>query len=347
HKFPYEIWLKACELGFVGVHYPEEFGGQGYGVMENFLIAEEFCRKDSGLGSCLRSSGFGADVILRFGSDEQKKQFLTPLTTGKAISAGAFTEPDHGSDITSLNTVALRDGNEYVVNGMKTFITNGTYANFAIVLCQTSPEAQPPHRGQSLIIVELDRPGVDRTEVGEKMCLKMLSAAQLAFNDVRVPLDHVIGEENRGFYYAMEFFNETRVGIAAQALGIAQGAFDRALDYAKQRRQFGQRLADFQAIQHKLAEMATKLETARLITYRAAWGFDHGKPDAKLASMAKFYSARMGVEVCEEAIQILGGYGMLTENEVERRYRDIRVTEIYEGTREIQKTIIARALIGK
>lgn len=347
HKFPFEIWRKACKLGFVGMHFPEEYGGQGYGLLEALLVIEELCRKDSGFGTCIFLSQFGSDIVMRFGTEEQKQMVIPPVTRGEIMTAAAFTEPDHGSDITSVGTVAIRDGDQYVVNGTKTFISNGGLAKWGVVLCQTDPNARPARRGLSLILVDLEQPGVERNEVGEKLSVRMTSTAELVFKDVRVPVSNLVGAENQGFYQTMAFFNESRLAVAGQALGIAQGAFDRALDYAKQRCQFGQRLADFQAIQHKLAEMATKLETARLITYRAAWGFDQGKPDPKLASMAKFYSARVGVEVCEEAIQILGGYGMLTENEVERRYRDIRVTEIYEGTREIQKTIIGRALVGK
>ncbi|MCL5958248.1 MAG: acyl-CoA dehydrogenase family protein [Chloroflexi bacterium] len=347
HTFPFDIWRRACQLGLVGMYYPEEYGGQGYGLLETLLVIEELCRRDSGLGTCMFICEFGSGVILRFGSNEQKRCLLPAVARGEAISAAAFTEPDHGSDITSLGTLAVKDGDEYVIEGTKTFITNGGLAEFAVVLCQTDTEVRPAHRGQSLILVELDRPGVERTEVGEKMSLRMSSTAELCFRDVRVPVTNLVGGENQGFYHTLEFFDESRLAIAAQAVGIAQGAFDRALDYAKHRKQFGQRLADFQAIQHKLAEMAMKIETARLLTYKSAWTHDNRPMDPKLTSMAKLHAARVAVEVCEEAIQIFGGYGLLLENEVERFYRDARVTEIYEGTREIHKNIIARALVGR
>ncbi|MBW1804770.1 MAG: acyl-CoA dehydrogenase family protein [Deltaproteobacteria bacterium] len=347
HTFPSKIWKKACELGFTGIHYPESYGGQGYGILENILVVEEFCRQDSGIGIALSLADFASDIILRFGSEEQKKRYLLPITRGEAISCGGFTEPDHGSDITFLNTSARKEGDEYVINGVKTFITNGTIGNFVLLLCQTDPEAEPTYRGQSIIIVETDSRGFTATDVGEKMGLKMSPTGELSFNDVRVPASNLVGKENRGFYQTLEFFDESRIEIAAQALGIAQGAFDRAFAYTKERRQFGKKLAQFQVTQHKLADMATMIETARLIVYKAAWNYDQGRIDSKLTSMAKMYAGRVAVEVADEAIQLLGGYGYMLEYEVERFYRDARIMEIYEGTREIQKNTIASALLGK
>lgn len=347
HTFPREVWKKACKLGFIGIHFPEEFGGQGYGITENILVVEEFCRKDSGVGVAVTLADFSSEVILRFGTQEQKKKYLIPVTRGEFISGGAYTEPDHGSDITSMATTAIKKGNSYVINGTKTFITNGTLADFFIVLCQTDPHAKPPYRGQCTIIVEKGAKGMEATEITPKMGIRMTSTAELAFSDVRVPLTNLLGEENKGFYHVLEFFDESRVEIAAQALGIGQGAFDRALDYAKQREQFGKKLVEFQITQHKLADMATKLETARLLTYKAAWNYDQGRIDPKLTSMAKMFAGKVAVEVADEAIQILGGYGYITEYEVERFYRDAKITEIYEGTKEIQKNTIASALIGK
>ncbi len=346
HKFPRGLWKKACELGFLGVNYPEEYGGQGYGLLEHIIVWEELCRKDVGLGVAVMLGDFGSKIILHSGTKEQKEKYLLPIIAGSAISGGAFTEADHGSDLTSVETVAVKDGEEWVINGSKMFISNGCTASFLVVLCQTDPHANPSYRGMSTIVVETDRPGFEAEEVGEKMGLKTTSTAQITFNNVRVPLSNLVGVEGRGFHQTIEFLDETRVEVAAQALGGAQGAFDRALAYAKQRRQFGKRLVDFQATQHKLADMATKIETARLITYKAAWTLDQGKIDPKLSSMAKLYAARAAVEVCEEAVQIFGGYGYILENEVERFYRDIRITEIYEGTREIQKNTIAQYLIG-
>ena len=347
HTFPSKIWKKACGLGFMGIHFPEKYGGQEYGIFENVLVVEEFCRQDSGIGVAVSLADFASEIILRFGNDKQKEKYLIPLTEGKAISSGGFTEPDHGSDITLMNTTAVKQGDEYVINGVKTFITNGTIGDFVIVLCQTNEDAKPTYRGQSVIIVETGTPGYTTSDVGEKMGIKMTSTAELSFNDVRVPVSNLVGEEGKGFYQVLEFFDESRVEIAAQALGIAQGAFDRALDYTKKRTQFGKKLAQFQVTQHKLADMAVKIETARLIVYKAAWNYDRGKIDPKLTSIAKMYAARVAVEVTNEAVQLLGGYGYMLEYEVERFYRDARITEIYEGTREIQKNTIASALLGK
>ena len=336
HQYPVKIWKKAADLGFIGIHFPEEYAGQGLGVMENILVAEELCRGDSSVGACLILADFASEIVLHFGSDEQKATWLPKVAEGEILSCGAFTEPDHGSDITRMDTVAAKDGGDFVVNGTKIFITNGgQLAGFYSVLCQSDPDASPTHRGMSLILVEADRPGVTATSVGEKMGIRLMDTAEVSFKDVRVPQQNLIGKENRGFYQVLEFFDESRILIAAQALGTAQGAFDRALSYVKQREQFGRKIATFQITQHKLADMATKIEMARLLTYKAAWNFDQGRIDPKLTSMAKMVAARTAVEVADEAIQLLGGYGYMTEYEVERFYRDAKICELYEGTKEI------------
>jgi len=347
HEYPKKIWQKAADLGFIGVHFPEKYSGQGLGVLENILIAEEFCSRDSSIGAALILANFASECVLRFGSDELKEKFLPPVAEGKMLSAGAFTEPDHGSDITFMDTTAEKDGDQWVINGSKIFISNGELAGFYCVLCQTDPASKPTYRGISLILVEADREGVSATDIGQKMGIHMTSTSEVNFKDVRVPYANLIGEEGKGFYHVLEFFDESRILVAAQALGTAQGAFDRALAYVKQREQFGKKIAQFQVTQHKLADMATKIELSRLITYKAAWNFDQGRIDPKLTSMAKMYAARAAVEVADEAIQLLGGYGYMAEYEVERFYRDAKITEIYEGTKEIQKNTIASAVIGK
>ncbi|MBP7527812.1 MAG: acyl-CoA/acyl-ACP dehydrogenase [Syntrophorhabdaceae bacterium] len=345
HSFPYELWKKACELGFVGIHYPENCGGQEYGVLENVLVTEAFCRQDSGLGIALSHADSTAEMILRFGTDEQKVKYLTPLCAGKAISSGAFTEPDHGSDIRLAGTAAVRNGDEYVINGSKMFISNGPIADFIIVLCQTDLTIEPSHRGQSILIVEKGRPGFTAADVGEKMGNKMTPTGELSFNDVRVPISNLVGKEGQGFYQALRILEEIRVEIAAQALGIAQGAFDRALAYVKQRKQFGRKLIDFQATRHRLSELITRIETARLIVYKAACAIDRDDIDPMLTSMAKMYAARVAVEVADEAIQLHGGYGYMLEYEVERFSRDARLMGIFGGTTEVQKNTIAQGLI--
>ena len=347
HEYPTNIWKKAADLGFIGVHYPEKYSGQDLGVLENIIIADVFCAQDSSIGSAIALASFASECVLRFGSDELKQKYLPAVAEGEMLSAGAFTEPDHGSDITSLDTTAVRDGDEWVINGTKTFITNGGMAGFYCTMCQTDDEVQPSYRGISLILVEAERQGITATDIGDKMGIHMTSTAEINYKDVRVPVSNMIGKEGKGFYQVLEFFDESRILVAAQALGTAQGAYDRALAYVKQREQFGRKIAQFQVTQHKLADMATKIELARLITYKAAWNFDQGRIDPKLTSMAKMYAARTAVEVADEAIQLLGGYGYMTEYEVERFYRDAKITEIYEGTKEIQKNTIASAVLGK
>jgi alkylation response protein AidB-like acyl-CoA dehydrogenase len=347
HVFPHDILRKACQLGFVGIHYPEAYGGQGYGVFENTLIVEALCRQDSGLGIALSCADSSAEMILRFGSEDQKQTYLPRIARGEAICAGAFTEPDHGSDITSLGTTASRQGDEFVINGGKMFITNGPICDFLVVLCQTDLAAAPPHKGQSVFIVEKGASGFAASDVGEKMGNKMVPTGELSFTDVRVRRSDLVGEENRGFFQALRLFEEIRIEVAAQAVGIAQGSFDRAVAYTKERKQFGNRLQDFQVTRHKLADMAARIETARMMVYRAAWNFDQGASDPYLTSIAKLTAARVAVEVADEAIQLHGGYGYMLEYEVERFYRDARLTELYGGTREIQKNTIADALLGR
>ena len=348
HEYPEKIWEKAAELGFIGIHFPEEYSGMSLSVMENILVCEELCRGDSTLGVCLSLADFATEIILHHGTEEQKIKWLPMVAEGKCLSCGAFTEPDHGSDITSVGTTAVRDGDEWVINGSKIFITNGgPLAGLYNVLCQTDPDASPSYRGMSVILVEADRPGVSYMDVGANMGITLSYTAEVNFKDVRVPLSNLVGEENRGFYQVLEFFDESRILVAALALGIAQGAFDRAMAYVKERSQFGRKIAQFQVTQHKLADMATKIEAARMFVYKAAWNFDQGRMDPKLTSMAKMYAARTAIEVCDEAIQLLGGYGYMLEYEVERFYRDAKITELYEGTREIQKNTIASSLLGK
>jgi alkylation response protein AidB-like acyl-CoA dehydrogenase len=345
HEFPFEICRKAAELGFIGMHFPEEYGGADYGSLENALVVEEFCRADSSVGSATLLCDFAAETVLHFGTDEQKARILPPIAEGKELYGGAFTEPDHGSDISRMATTAVRDGDEWVINGVKTFISNAGNSHHYTVLCQTDPEAG--HRGQTMFIVPGDAPGIEVSDLGLKMGIHLSPTGELAFKDVRVPAESLLGEEGRGFYQVLQFFEESRVEVAAQAVGIAQGAFDRALKYVKKREQFGMKIAAMQITQHKLADMATKIELARLITHKAAWNLDRGKPEAMISCMAKAFAARTAVEVADEAVQLLGGYGYMADFEVERFFRDAKITEIYEGTREIQKNAIAKAVIGR
>jgi alkylation response protein AidB-like acyl-CoA dehydrogenase len=346
HEFPKKIWKKAAQLGFIGINFPEEFGGEGLGVVENAIICEEFCRADSTIGSAIALSFFASECLSHFASNDINRKWLPKVAQGKTLSAGAFTEPDHGSDITRMDTTAVKDGDEWVINGSKIFITNAGLAGFYTVLCQTDPEAQPSYRGMSMILVEGDRKGLSVSDVGLKMGIRGMATGEVVFKDVRVPVSNIIGTENKGFYQVLEFFDESRVIVGAQGLGTAECAFDRALAYVKQREQFGKKIAQFQATQHKLADMATKIEISKLLVYKAAWNFDQGRIDPKLTSMAKMVAGRTAVEVADEAIQLLGGYGYMTEYEVERIYRDAKICEIYEGTKEIQKNTIASQILG-
>jgi alkylation response protein AidB-like acyl-CoA dehydrogenase len=350
HKFPWEIYKKACKLGFVGIDIPEEYGGQGLDLLDRVIVTEEFCRCGAGVGMCSSAPGLGVEIILWSGNEGQKKKYIPPLCRGEAVLASAFTEPDRGSDLVSspLSTHVVKDGNDYIINGTKIFITSASVAKFMIVLCQTDSEAEPPYKGQSNIIVEMDREGIDVTEF-EKMGWHAAPITEVAFRNVKVPQENLIGVEGQGFYQSIRFLNRFRIGgVGAPAVGMAQGAFERALTYAKTRDAFGRKIGAFQAISHMLAEMVTKIETARLLVYKAASQSDReGKIDPKLCSMAKWYPARVAVEVCDDAIEILGGHGYMLENQVEGFYRDARALEIVEGTREIQKNTIARFLLGK
>jgi alkylation response protein AidB-like acyl-CoA dehydrogenase len=345
--FPAKILQKAGDLGLIGVHFPEKYSGQGLGCLEAILVVEELCRRDSTIGSTIALASFASEIVLRYAGDETKEKYLPPVAEGRMLSAGAFREPDDVQDITVMDTTAQKDGNEWIINGTKTFVTNGGIAGFYCVLCLTDPDAIPSYRGMSLILVEADRDGVSAAGMGEKMGIRMMATAKINLINVRVPCTNLIGEEGRGYYHVLHFFDENRIQLAAQALGTAQGAYDRALDYAKKREQFGKKIAGFQATRHKLADMATKIELARLITYKAAWNFDQGRNDPKITSMAKRYAARTAVEVADEAIQLLGGYGYMTEYDVERFYRDAKITDLFEGPQAVHQNTIASAIVGK
>ena len=344
-RYPRDLVKKASELGFIGLNLPEKYGGSGYGYLEKCIVSEEFWRVDPGLGSVLISATFGADMIELYGRDEQKEKFLTPLTSGEAVMGSAITEPDAGSDVSAVRTTAVKDGNDYLINGNKMFITNGTVASYFMVICLTNPHDPSRHGRHSVILLESDREGFEANKLRHKLGIRASDTAELAFKDVRVPQENLIGEEGKGFYQFMEFFNRTRIHVGAEGVGIAQGAMEKAIKYAKERRQFGQTLGTFQAIQFKIAEMATLVRAARSLVYEAAWKADKGEPDRKLTAMAKCFAGETAVRVAEEAVQIHGGYGYMAEYDVERFYRDAKIIEIYEGTKEIEKLIIARTLL--
>jgi acyl-CoA dehydrogenase len=346
-KYPRDLVTKAAELGFIGINIPNEYGGGGCGYLEKCIITEEFWRVDPGLGSVLTAATFGADMVDLYGTGEQKQKYLTPLTTGQAVMGSAITEPDAGSDVAAIKTRATRDGDDYIINGNKIFITNGTVASYFAVICLTDPENPSRHRRHSVILVERDRGGFKAVKIQYKLGIRASDTAELFFADVHVPLGNLIGEEGKGFYQFMEFFNRTRIHIGAEGVGIAQGAIEKAIDHAKNRCQFGTALSSFQSIQFKIAEMATRIQAARNLVYEAAFRADKEKPDQKLTAMAKWFAGETAVRVAEEAVQIHGGYGFVGEYDIERYYRDAKVIEIYEGTKEIEKIIISRAFLSK
>ena len=345
-EFPMAIYKKAAQLGFTSMRIPQEYDGQGYGVFEDCLVVEEMCRTDPGLGVAVSLGNLMIpDVLLKHGNEEQKKKYIPPMAKGDKIAAAAFTEPEHGSDITRMDTTAVKCGNEWVINGAKEFITNATTADTFIILCQSDPSAQPSHRGQSLFVAEKGTCGLDATKLHGKMGIRPCVTGSLSFADLKIPETNVIGDLGKGFYYTLELFDGTRITVAAQAVGMAQGAFDRALAYAKTRKQFGQTIINFQGVGFKLAEMAWKIESARLMMYKAAWLYDKEKPNPVATSMAKAYAGRVAMEVTDDAIQVFGGYGYLADYHVERYHRCAKITELYEGTSEIQKLTIVNYLM--
>jgi len=344
-EFPLELYRKAAKLGFTSMRIPEEYDGQGYGILEECIVIEEMCRAEPGLGVAISLGNLMIpDLLLKHGTEEQKEKYIPPLARGDAIAAAAFTEPEHGSDITNMDTTAVKQGNEWIINGSKEFITNAPIADYFIILCQTDPNADPSYRGQSIFLAEKGMPGLETTKLHGKMGIRPCITGSVALSDLKVPEKNLVGELNRGFYYTLELFNGTRIAVAAQAVGIAQGAFEKAFEYAKTRKQFGRPIIDFQGISFKLAEMHMKIEAARLLTYKAAWLYDQGKADPVATSTAKAFASRIAMEVTDEAIQIHGGYGYLADYHVERYHRCAKITEIYEGTTEIQKLTVINQL---
>ena len=346
--FPRDVWKKACELGFVGSFISEEYGGPGLGLLEYTLIAEEFWRVDPGIGQALFSTAFGAEIIQLHGTEEQKRKYLPSIVKGEKIMGLATTEPDAGSDITSARTTAVKRGDKYVINGNKTMIGNGSIGDFLLVFCLTNPEEPKVHNRFSFFIVETNRKGYDATHMHGKMGLRAYDSADVSLSDVEVPINNLLGGvEGKGFYQAMDFFNMSRTWVGGFAVGAAQGALERSVRHIKQRQQFGQPLSHFQALRFKIAEMATYVEAARNMVYKAAWSMDNGIRDHKLVAMAKWYAAELAVRVIDEALQLHGGYGYFADYGIERFYRAIKVVEIYEGTKEIEKVIISNEILGR
>jgi butyryl-CoA dehydrogenase len=345
-EFPRGFFDQAGELGLTGVAIPEQYGGAGMDIVSYALVVEEVSRVCATSGVILSvNNSLVCDPILKFGSEEQKKEFLTPLAAGKKLGCFALTEPGAGSDAASLRSTARRDGDDYILNGNKIFITNGTDADVALVFA--SVDLEKKHKGITAFLVSADTPGYSHGSHEFKLGVNASGTTELAFADMRVPAKNRLGEEGDGFKIAMSTLDGGRIGIAAQAVGIAQGAFEEALAYAQEREQFGKHLADFQAIQFYLADMATEIDAARLLTWKAAWAKETQKRFTLEAAHAKLYASEMAQRVTNKALQIHGGYGYTKEYNVERYFRDARITEIYEGTSEIQKMVIADWVLHK
>ena len=344
--FDLGLWRKACDLGFVGIFIDEAYGGAGMGFLEYCLINEEFWAVDPGMSQAILSTTFGSELLGLFGSEDQRQQIFPQLVSGEAIMATAITEPDAGCDVTGAVTSAVKEGDEWLINGSKMFITNGDLAKYVLVFCMTDPVNPSRHGRHSFILVPTDTPGYESTKIRGKLGIRASDTAELSFNNVRVPITNLVGKEGEGFHELMAFFNRTRLHICAQAVGLARGALEEAVRYTKNRRQFGEALASFQVTQFKIAEMATWIRASRNLYYQAAWSVDRGKIDHALIAMAKWFSAEMAVRCADEALQMHGGYGYIDEYKVQRLYRDAKILEIYEGTKEMEKTIVARSILG-
>ncbi len=342
--FSWELVKIFADAGFYGVIIPEEYGGMGQGVMELTIMSEELAKACAGVTLCVAASALGIFPVIISANDEQKSRYLPDYAEGKYIAAFCLTEPEAGSDAGSISTRAVRDGDEYVLNGTKIFITNGGVAKVYTVIAMTDPSKGS--RGASAFIVQDDFPGFKLGKEEDKMGIRASTTREIVFDDCRVPVKNLIGREGEGFKVAMRTLDKSRPGVAAQALGIAQGALDLAIDYARQRVQFGQPIASLQGIQFMLADMATQVEAARTLVYAAARFIDSdAKNVGKISAMCKLYASDVAMKVTTDAVQIFGGYGYMRDYPIEKLMRDAKITQIYEGTNQIQRMVIARSLI--
>jgi len=345
HKIPDELVQKMSAMGLLGSYLPGAYGGAGLDILSYAIVVEEVSKACASSGVLISAhTSLACDPILQFGTEEQKKKHLPSLVTGEKIGSFLLTEPEAGSDVAGLATTCQKDGDVYVINGNKIFVTNGGYRGTGILFA--SMDRSLKHKGISAFIVDLESEGVELLRNETKLGIRGSYTTTFALTNLRVPAENLLGSEGQGFKIAMETLNGGRIGIAAQALGIAEGAFERALAYSKERKQFGHPISELQAIQFKLADMYTRIETSKLIVYRSAWLKENKKPYAAESAMCKLYASETATFVTKEAIQIHGGYGYVTEYEVERMYRDAKITEIYEGTSEVQRLIISRALLS-
>ena len=344
--FPEELIPKLADLGLMGVIFPEDYGGAGLGYIEYAIAIEELARVDGSVAlSVAAHNSLCTNHIFKFGSEEQRKKYVVPLAQGKLLGAWSLTEPEAGSDAGGTRTTAaLKDGH-WVVNGSKTFTTNGHHAGVCVGMAVTDHDLG--HRGISAFIFERGTPGFRPGKKENKLGMRASETSEVIFQDCKLPPSQLLGKRGEGFVNSLQILDGGRISIAALAVGIAQGAFEAALSYSKERKQFGKAISSFQAIQWKLADMKTQIEAARWLTYSAAFAADAGKPNTQLSAMAKLYAAEIGVRVANEAVQVHGGYGFIKDYPAEKYYRDIKLCTIGEGTSEIQRLVIARQLLGK
>jgi alkylation response protein AidB-like acyl-CoA dehydrogenase len=352
HRFPRELYKKAGDLGFIGLDYPEDVGGGGMGVLENVIVIEEFCKADSGLGMALHLAFIPAKIVRIFGTPEQRQKYLSPITRGQGICGVCFTEPDHGSDLTRMDTTLVEEADGFVLNGTKIFTTNAAYATYFIVLAQDEGEAAPG-KGMTTIIVENDPStwvsgSMEINEIPHKMGLRTTSSGEIVFHNLKLPKENIVGKRGDGLGNVLGFLDESRIEIGAQALGNAEGAFLKALNHARERKQFQKPIIDFQAIGHKMGRLWSELLSVKYLTYYAAWMLDSKllAPATLplLTSMVKHHVPETAKHIIDETISVFGGYGYFLEQDVERRYRDNRIVEIYEGTVEVQLNNMVRIL---
>jgi len=344
-RFPHETIKRMGELGLMGILTPERWGGAGGDAVAYAVVMEEIARVCGSHSVVLSvNASLFCDPIHKYGTDAQRERFLRPVAAGHEIGCFALTEPQAGSDASNQHTVAVRDGDHYLVNGRKVFITNGREASAAIVFVQTDP-AKGSH-GISTLLIEKSRPGFLVPKTEEKLGIRASDTAEFVFEDCRVPVENRLGDEGQGFKIAMSSLDGGRIGIAAQAVGLAVGAYERALAYARERQSFGLPIGQHQMVQWMLADMITAIEGARLLVWQAASLKDAGRPFSTQSAMAKLFAAEMAMKVTTDAVQIHGGYGFIREYEVERFFRDAKITQIYEGTSQIQKLVIARSVLG-
>ncbi len=345
-KYTPEIRMKAAENGLVGAWIPEEYGGPGVGFLGHTIITEELSKACIGIGINVYGACFGAQNIYSYGTEEQKKKYLPPVCEGKAVFAGAYTEPNAGTDVAGYKTKAVKDGKDWVINGNKMFITNGTTCTHMVVQAITEADVKK-HASFSMILVPADAKGVTRTKLHGKMGLRASDTAEIALEDVRVPQENLIGKPGKGFYQLMHFFDITRIMIAAQALGLSEACLGASVKYAKERTVFGAPLGSYQITMQKLTEMAIKIEALRGFVYKSAWLVDNGTPDYTLAAMGKYLGGQTAVYCANAAVEIHGGYGYMDEYDVQKWYRDAKILELYEGTKEAEVMTIGKVLQSK